>query len=53
VRADDFRGLRHLADRIGTDFLAGIVLHTGNQSFSFGPRMRTMPVSSLWECGAG
>jgi uncharacterized protein len=53
VRADDFRGLRHLADRIGTDFLAGIVLHTGNQSFSFGPRMRTMPVSSLWECGEG
>jgi uncharacterized protein len=52
VRADDFRGLRHLADRIGSDFLAGIVLYTGKQSFSFGPRMRTMPVSSLWECGA-
>jgi uncharacterized protein len=50
VRAADFRGLRHLADRIGPDLLAGIVLHTGKQSFSFGPRMRTMPVSSLWEC---
>ncbi|MGH3585398.1 MAG: ATP-binding protein [Pseudonocardia sp.] len=52
VRADDFRGLRHLADRIGSDFLAGIVLHTGKQSFSFGSRLRTMPVSSLWECAS-
>jgi predicted AAA+ superfamily ATPase len=51
VRADDFRGLRHLADRLGTDFLAGIVLHTGPQVLSFGPRLRAMPVSSLWECG--
>jgi uncharacterized protein len=50
VRSDDFRGLRHLAERIGTDFLAGIVLYTGKQTLSFGPRMRTMPVSSLWEC---
>jgi|GEM_PF-6103317 len=25
---DDFRGLRHLADRVGDDFLAGYVLHT-------------------------
>jgi predicted AAA+ superfamily ATPase len=51
VRSEDFRGLRHLAERLGEDFLAGIVLYTGKQTLPFGPRMRTMPVSSLWECG--
>ena len=45
VRAEDFRGLRHLADRLG-DFLAGIVLYTGTQTLPFGPRLRAMPVSS-------
>ncbi len=50
VRSEDFRGLRHLAERLGEDFLAGIVLYTGKQTLSFGPRLRTMPVSSLWEC---
>lgn len=49
VRTDDFRGLRHLADRLGPDLLAGIVLHTGQQTLQFGDRMRAMPVSSLWE----
>jgi predicted AAA+ superfamily ATPase len=51
VRADDFRGLRHLADRLGEDFLAGIVLHTGTLTLPFGDRMRAMPVSALWEVG--
>jgi predicted AAA+ superfamily ATPase len=49
VRADDFRGLRHLADRLGEDFLAGIVLHTGTLTLPFGDKMRAMPVSALWE----
>jgi len=48
VRADDFRGLRHLSDRLGNDFLAGIVLYTGTQTLPFGPRMRAVPVSALW-----
>lgn len=51
VRADDFRGLRHLADRLGEDFLAGIVLHTGTLTLPFGDKMRAMPVSALWEVG--
>ncbi|MFG1864757.1 ATP-binding protein [Microbispora bryophytorum] len=49
VRADDFRGLRHLADRLGDDFVAGIVLYTGSQTLPFGPRLRAMPVSALWQ----
>ncbi|KAA9374129.1 ATP-binding protein [Microbispora cellulosiformans] len=49
VRGDDFRGLRHLADRLGDDFVAGIVLYTGTQTLPFGPRMRAVPVSALWQ----
>lgn len=50
VRPDDFRGLRHLAGRLGSDFLVGIVLYTGRQTLPFGDRMRAMPISALWEC---
>jgi len=49
VRAEDFRGLRHLADRIGDDLLAGIVLYTGHETLSFGPKLRCMPISALWQ----
>ncbi|MFG1873634.1 ATP-binding protein [Sphaerisporangium sp. NPDC049003] len=49
VRSDDFRGLRHLADRLGDDFIVGVVLYTGTQTLPFGDRMRAMPVSALWE----
>jgi uncharacterized protein len=51
VRAEDFRGLRHIADRLGTDFVAGYVLYTGSQTLPFGPRLRAVPVSELWELG--
>ncbi|MQA17539.1 MAG: DUF4143 domain-containing protein [Pseudonocardiaceae bacterium] len=49
VRAEDFRGLRHLAERLGDDFEVGLVLYTGDQTLPFGPRLRAMPVSALWE----
>ncbi|GLX96515.1 ATP-binding protein [Herbidospora sp. NBRC 101105] len=49
VRPDDFAGLRHLAGRVGGDFVAGIVLHTGAQTFSFGDGMLAVPVGALWE----
>ncbi|OIN82572.1 ATP-binding protein [Mycobacterium malmoense] len=48
VGPNDFRGLRHLAQRIGDDFRAGIVMHTGPQTLSFGPKMLAVPVSALW-----
>ncbi|GAA5063272.1 ATP-binding protein [Nocardia callitridis] len=51
VNSGDFRGLRHLSDRIGDDFQVGIVLHTGQQTQTFGPKMLAVPVSALWECG--
>lgn len=49
IRAEDFRGLRHLADRLGDDFVAGLVLHTGDATLPFGPRLRAVPVSALWQ----
>lgn len=52
VGLDDFSGLRHLAQRIGDDFMVGLVLYTGQQTLSFGPRLRAMPVSAIWEVPA-
>lgn len=49
VRSDDFGGLRRLADRLGDDFLLGVVLYTGNSTLPFGPKLRAMPVSALWQ----
>ena len=49
VRADDFRGLHHLAARLGDDLIAGIVLYTGQQTLPFGPVFRAIPIGALWE----
>ena len=49
TRPEDFRGLKHLADRLGDDFVAGYVLHLGTQSLPAGPKLRTLPVAALWE----
>lgn len=49
VRAEDFRGIRHLADRLGDDLLVGLVLYAGTQTLPFGPKLRAMPISALWE----
>jgi uncharacterized protein len=49
VGPDDFRGLRHLAQRIGGDFVVGIVFYTGTQTLPFGPQMRAVPIGALWE----
>ncbi|HUR08642.1 MAG TPA: hypothetical protein VM347_39310 [Nonomuraea sp.] len=51
VRGDDFRGLRHLADRLGAKFRAGFVLYTGEQALPFGERLRALPMASLWMLG--
>jgi uncharacterized protein len=49
VRSEDFRGLRHLAERVGDDLICGLVRYTGGQTLSFGPKFRAMPISALWE----
>ena len=48
VRSDDFRGIRHLAARLGDRLLAGIVLYAGTQPLPFGNRLRALPISTIW-----
>jgi hypothetical protein len=52
VKREDFRGLGHVADRLGKDLLAGFVLYTGTETLPFGPRFRAVPLSALWETAA-
>jgi predicted AAA+ superfamily ATPase len=48
VRADDFRGLRLLQRRLGSNFHAGFVLYCGTESLPFGDRLTCLPISALW-----
>jgi len=48
VRAEDFRGLKHLRRRLGSAFLAGIVLYCGTESLSFGDSLTCLPISAVW-----
>lgn len=48
VRAADFRGLRRLAAEAGSRFIGGVVLHTGPESLPFGPKLRALPIETLW-----
>lgn len=49
VRAEDFRGIRRLARRLGDQLLVGIVLYAGRQPLSFGEGLRAWPIAALWE----
>lgn len=45
----DFRGLRHLRDRLGDRFTAGVLLYTGPNTVPFGDRLAAVPFSGLWD----
>ena len=44
----DFRGLETLRDERGDAFVAGVVIHAGEQTLPFGDRLWALPVSALW-----
>jgi predicted AAA+ superfamily ATPase len=48
VRGEDFRHLTTLRDRIGNDFMAGVVFFTGERPLPFGDRLIALPISLLW-----
>ncbi|MGH3611275.1 MAG: ATP-binding protein [Pseudonocardia sp.] len=48
VRGEDFRGIRHLARRLGDQLVVGIVLYAGAQPLPFGDRLRALPIAALW-----
>lgn len=49
VRSEDLAGLRHLEHRLGSSFVAGFVLYTGQQTLPLGDRLRALPLSVLWQ----
>jgi predicted AAA+ superfamily ATPase len=45
----DFSGLKALREAVGENFVAGLVLYTGEQTLPFGKDMWLVPFSALWE----
>lgn len=48
ARPQDFRGLRHLRERLGERLAAGLVLYAGEQTLPFGERLWAVPLCALW-----
>lgn len=48
VHSGDFRHLTLLRDRLGADFVAGVVFFTGDAPLPFGDRLFALPLSLLW-----
>ena len=46
--AADARHLEWFAERVGSAFAAGIVLHTGPRVFRLGERILAVPIASIW-----
>jgi predicted AAA+ superfamily ATPase len=50
---DDFRGLRHLRERLGERFAYGALVYTGRDTVPFGERLAAVPLQGLWKGMAG
>ena len=48
VTDEDFRGLRLLRDRLGADFVGGVLLNLGRHSYTHGDRLHVLPLDRLW-----
>lgn len=48
-RADDLRGLRFLAERLGDRFAYGCLLTLAPEATPFGTNMATLPINTLWD----
>jgi uncharacterized protein len=53
VRTGDLAGLRNLAGHLGDKFVAGYVLYTGQQTLSYGGRIKALPIDALWLLAPG
>ena len=49
VAGSDFKGLRLMRDRLGDQFVGGVVLYRGQQTVPFGENLLAVPVAALWE----
>lgn len=48
VAEGDFRGLRHLRDLLGADFVGGVLLNLGQRSYTADRKIYVMPLDRLW-----
>lgn len=48
VTDGDFRGLRKLANALGSSFTAGVVLYDGEHVLRFADNMFAVPIDSIW-----
>jgi len=48
VENNDFRGLRLLRDKLGSDFVGGVVLYLGPRSYTREDRLHVLPLDRLW-----
>ena len=48
VGKGDFKGLRHLRDKLGDRFRGGALIYTGPNTLSFGDRLFAVPIAGLW-----
>jgi predicted AAA+ superfamily ATPase len=48
VTRKDARHLAWLRDQLGDRFAAGVVLHTGPDTFELGDRLLAAPISTIW-----
>ena len=48
ITSDDFNSLRKLQEMVGKNFVRGIILYTGEKSYSAGVNLNAIPISTLW-----
>jgi predicted AAA+ superfamily ATPase len=48
VGAEDFKGLRVLAESAGKNFHRGIVVYTGTGIVPFGQNLHAVPITAVW-----
>jgi hypothetical protein len=48
-RAEDLRGLRFLAERLGDRFAYGCLLSLASEATPFGNNLAMLPISALWD----
>lgn len=48
IKSSDFKGLKHLQNELGSNFVRGIVLYPGKEVVPFGPKLHALPLSALW-----
>lgn len=51
VNAHDFRHLELARDRLGEQYVAGVIFYTGPRALPFGERLMALPISLLWGGG--